>query len=238
MPTAIPGHNAIYIVTGALLCWIGWLGLNGAAVLLHLAGNMQATVLTFVNTTLAAFAAAITTLITTGLRFGKPDASLTANGWVAGLVASSASCYLVRPGVAVVIGFAAGLIVVFGIELLEVRCKIDDPGGSIAVHGLAGIWGLVAAGMFAEPRGGFSLAVPASTGGIIGGPGQLLAQLVGIATLFGFILPLAYGLNLALNRFVPLRVAAEGERQGMDLSELGAGEYPDFVTHTDDFMLR
>ncbi len=90
------------------------------------------------------------------------------------------------------------------------------------MHGFAGIWGLLAAGLLAP-------------GGV---EGQWIAQLAGVATLVGFVLPLSYGLNWALNRVYPQRVAPEGERQGLDLFELGAGAYPDFVSHTEDFWQR
>jgi Amt family ammonium transporter len=122
--------------------------------------------------------------------------------------------------VAVLIGGAAGILVVFAVEFIEVRLAVDDPGGAVAVHAMGGIWGVLAAGLFA------------------GGPGQLVAQLAGLATLLGFVLPLTYGLNRALDRFYPQRVAVEGERRGMDLFELGAGAYPEFMTHTEDFSQR
>ncbi|MGH9350760.1 MAG: ammonium transporter, partial [Terriglobia bacterium] len=98
----------------------------------------------------------------------------------------------------------------------ETKAAVDDPGGSISVHAVCGIWGLLAVGLFARLHG------------------QGLAQVVGVATLLGCVLPMTYGLNWLLNRFIPQRVAVEGERQGMDLHELGAGAYPEFVTH-DEF---
>jgi len=112
------------------------------------------------------------------------------------------------------------------VELLELRLSVDDPAGAISVHAIGGIWGLIALGMFGHfPPGA-------------GDGQQWLAQVIGVATLLGFVLPLTYGLNRLLNRLIPYRVAAEGERQGMDLFELGAGAYPDFVTHRDEFGQR
>ena len=93
---------------------------------------------------------------------------------------------------------------------------VDDPGGAISVHGLSALWGLQATGMFAA------------------GQDQWIAQLVGVSTLIGFVLPLTYGLNWLLNLVSPQRIAPEGERQGLDLHELGAGAYPDFVSHNED----
>ena len=165
----------------------------------------------------------MTAAVVTRMRFGKPDASLTANGWVGGLVASSAGCALLKPAAAVIVGMVAGVLVTFAVERFEFCLRVDDPGGAISVHALGGIWGVLAIGLFAE----FS-----------GQAGQLLAQLIGIATLIGFVLPLTYGLNWLLNRFYPQRVAADGERQGMDLHELGADAYPESVTHTEEYIQR
>jgi Amt family ammonium transporter len=114
----------------------------------------------------------------------------------------------------------AGALVVFSVEFLEFTLKVDDPCGSVSVHAVAGIWGLLAAGIFA------------------GVPGQFMAQLVGVATLLGLILPLAYGLNCLLGKCIPHRVSPDGERQGLDLHELGADAYPEFVVHADEFMQR
>ena len=224
IPTAMPGHNAVFVLFGCTLALAGWLGLNASGALLFAGANIGQAALSAVNTVLCAAAGAIAALITTRIRFGKPDASLTANGWVAGLVASSASAAFVKPASAMLIGLVIGALVVFAIEVVEVRMRVDDPAGAIAVHAVGGVWGLLALGMF----GNF----PADAGG------QFLAQLVGVATLIGFILPLSYGANLLIDRFLPQRVTASGERQGMDLFELGAGAYPEFVTHREDFMRR
>jgi Amt family ammonium transporter len=111
-----------------------------------------------------------------------------------------------------------GVAIVFAIEVVEARMHVDDPAGAISVHAFGGIWGVVALSIF--------------------GNREFSVQMLGVATLIGVILPLSYGLNLLLNRYVPYRVAAAGERQGMDLFELGAGAYPEFVTHREDFMRR
>jgi Amt family ammonium transporter len=226
LPTALPGHNAIYVVAGCLFALVGWIGMNCAGALLFGGVDPGLTVLAAVNTILAASAAGVTAAVVTKIRFGKPDASLSANGWVGGLVASSAACVYVQPPVAVVIGAVAGGLVTVSIEWFELRLGIDDPGGAISAHGLAGMWGALAMGIFGE------------VGAAGGDRGQFMAQLVGIATLVGFVLPLTYGLNWALDRLHRQRVAVEGERQGLDLSELGAGAYPDFVTHGDDLSHR
>jgi Amt family ammonium transporter len=165
------------------------------------------------------------------MRFGKPDASLAANGWIGGLAASSGACAFVQPVAGVIIGAIAGALVTLAVEWFELRISVDDPGGSISAHAMGGLWGLLAVGILAH--------VPARAGeAITAHPGQWLAQLVGIATLVGFVLPLTYCLNWLLNRVYPQRVSAEGERQGMDLHELGAGAYPEFVTHSEEFTER
>jgi ammonium transporter, Amt family len=139
---------------------------------------------------------------------------------MAGLVASSAGCGVLKPATAIITGLVAGGLVVLSVEWFELHLKVDDPCGAISVHGVCGIWGLLSLGIFS------------------GSAGQFTAQIVGIATLLGFIFPMTYGLNWALNRFLPYRVSPEGERQGLDLYELGADAYPEFVVHTDEFSQR
>jgi ammonium transporter, Amt family len=240
MAPAIPGHNAVLVLFGCMLALVGWIGLNCAGAILFTGGAASGAALIAINTLLAASASALTAAFITKVRFGKPDASLTANGWVGGLVAASASCAFVSPAEAAVIGSIAGAVVIFSVEWFELRMEVDDPGGSISVHAVAGIWGLLALGMFGQfQRPLLNVAadsLPMATNGIASG--QWLAQLIGVATLVGFVLPLTYGANRLINRFYPYRVSVEGERQGMDLHELGAGAYPEFVTHTDEFLPR
>jgi Amt family ammonium transporter len=220
MPAAIPAHNAVLVLFGGLLAWVGWLGLNAAGTLLYVGGEPERALLAAVNTTFSASGAALAAAALTRIRFRKPDASLIANGWLGGLVASSAGCATLKPAMAILTGLVAGTVVVVSVERLEFSFKIDDPCGSISVHAVAGIWGLVAAGLLA------------------GGPGQFLAQLAAIATLLGLVLPMTYGLNWLLGRFLRHRVPMDGERQGMDLHELGADAYPEFVVHADEFIQR
>jgi len=216
LATAMPGHNAVYVAFGCLLALVGWLGWNvaGAVVWLHL--PLVALPVTAVNTLLSASGALVATFAITRVRFGKPDASLCANGWLAGLVASSACAAVVTPAEAILVGMVGGAITPLLVELLELALSVDDPSGAITVHAVGGIWGLLAAGIFASQTG------------------QLLAQLIGIATLLGLVLPLVYMLFKLLNRFVAFRVDQDGERIGMDMHELGGGAYPEFVIHRDD----
>ena len=240
MAPAIPGHNAVLVLFGCLLALLGWFGLNSAGAILFTGGEPSGSVLIVINTMLAAAAAALTAALITKIRFGKPDASLSANGWVGGLVASSASCAFVVPAEAIVIGSIAGAVVTFSVELFELRLEVDDPGGAVSVHAVGGIWGLLALGLFARFHGPvLNVAGDAGSAATLGSAtGQWLAQLIGVATLLGFVLPLTYTVNWILNRIYPFRVSVEGERQGMDLHELGAGAYPEFVTHTEDFIPR
>lgn len=239
MPTAIPGHNAVFVLFGCLLALVGWCGLNSAGAILFTGAEPGRVVLIVVNTTLGAASAGLAAAVITRGRFGKPDASLSANGWVGGLAASSAACVFVKPGAALLIGLVGGALVTFAVEGLELWLAVDDPGGAVAVHAVGGLWGVVAVGIFAR----FPVRDLAAGGGPwlgTGGSdsGQWLAQLVGLATLLGFVLPVTYSLNWLLNLLLPQRVTVEGERQGMDLHELGAGAYPEFVTHTDGFTRR
>jgi len=239
MAPAIPGHNAVHVLFGCSLALIGWLGLNSAGAILFNGGQTGGSVLIAVNTLLCAAAASLTAAVITKIRFGKPDASLTANGWIGGLVASSAVCAFVVPAEAVVIGSIAGAVITFSVEWFELKLEVDDPGGAVSVHAVGGIWGILALGIFARFNGPVSNIaghVPTIPDGTASG--QWLAQLIGVATLLGFVLPLTYGVNWILNRFYPFRVPIEGERQGLDLYELGAGAYPEFVTHSDEFIPR
>ena len=225
MPSAIPGHNSVFVLFGCMLTLVGWWGLNAAGAVLYQGAEPGAAVLVALNTFFCAVAGALTAAVVTHTRFGKPDASLTANGWVGGLAASSAACLFVRPPAAVAIGLVAGILAVFSVEWLELRLSVDDPGGAISAHAIGGIWGLISAGFLAH--------VPGTTDSQ-----QWLAQLVGVATLVGFVLPLTYCLNWLLDRFQPQRVPPEGEREGMDMHELGAGAYPELVTHGEEFSGR
>lgn len=239
MAPAIPGHNGVLVLLGCLLALPGWFGLNAAGAMLFTGSHVGSTVMIAINTLLCPTAAALTAAVITGYRFGKPDASLSANGWVGGLVASSAACAFVVPAEAVAIGAIAGALVALSVEWFELKLEVDDPGGAISVHAVAGIWGLLALGLLARfPSPVQNVAGDLPGAGLVSPSGQWLAQIVGVATLLGFVLPVTYALNSLLNRLCAYRVSVEGERQGMDLYELGAGAYPEFITHTDEFIPR
>ena len=216
LSTAIPGHNAVYVLFGCLLALVGWLAWNAAGAVIWLHAPLAALPGTAINTLLSAAAALVATFSVTRVRFGKPDASLCANGWRAGLVTSPAGAAVPTPLESIFAGAVAGFFTPLLVELLELAVSVDDPSGAIAVHGASGLWGLLAAGFFAAQAG------------------QLTAQLVGIAALLGLVLPLVYLLFALLNRVVAFRVDPDGERIGLDLHELGGGAYPEFVIHRDE----
>jgi ammonium transporter, Amt family len=214
--TAMPGHNASYVLFGCFISLAGWTAWNLAGAILWMKAPLAALPQTAVNTMLSASAALAATFVITRVRFGKPDASLCANGFMAGLVSSSACAAVVSPVQAIFVGMVAGIATPLLVELFELALSVDDPAGAVSVHAAAGLWGLFAVGVFSPQRG------------------QFVAQMVGIAALLGIFLPLVYLLFWLLNRVVPFRVDPEAERVGMDLHELGGGAYPEFVIHRDE----
>ncbi len=226
-PSAIPGHNIVMTLFGCVLALVGFSGLEGAAVLLF--GVPETGVLEVarvaVNATLAASAGLLAAVLSTRVRYRKPDASISANGWVAGLVAGSAGACFFSPAQTMLVGAVAGVLVAFLVEQLELTLLVDDPGGAISVHAGAGLWGMLAFGLLGP--------VAAGMRGV-----HLLTELVGIATVLGLVFPLLHALNLLLDRLVPFRVGRDGDWQGMDIAELGSGAYPEFVVHADEFVPR
>jgi Amt family ammonium transporter len=224
MATAIPGHNIVQVLFGCLLALVGWIGLECAASMIFYSEPPLLLINIAIDAMLSAAAGFLAALLITQLRYRKPDASLSANGWIAGLVAGSASCGMLSPLETVFVGLVAGGLVTFLVEALELKLLIDDPGGAISVHFGAGLWGMVAFGLFG-PTSASRMAL-------------LLTELVGIATLLGVMLPAIHLGNLLLNRLIPFRVDRDGDWQGMDIRELGAGAYPEFVIHADEFVPR
>ena len=216
MPGAIPGHNLVYIFFGCLLAFAGWLGLDTAAAILLAGVPAARAAIVPLNVSIAAGTSLITSLVVTGIRFGKPDATLSANGFMIGLVSASGACAFISPPAAAAIGLVAGLVLPFSVEWLE-RLAVDDASGAISVHGIGGLWGVLATGLFA---------------------GQWLAQLAMVAALLGFVLPLAYALHLLLHRLYRQRVSGDGERHGMDMCELGSGAYPELPSLGTDSPYR
>ena len=130
----------------------------------------------------------------------------------------------------------AGALVTYSVEMLELHFTIDDPGGTISVHAVGGLWGILAAGWFTTLPAEANSATAVARG--LAQSSQWVAQVAAVATLLGFVLPFSYGIHRLLNRIRPMRVRPEGERKGLDLEELGAGAYPDFLSHNDDLLQR
>ncbi len=216
LSTAMPGHNAIYVLFGCVIALVGWIAFNLAGALLWLDAAPEKLAVVVINTLIAAATAFASSFAVTRLRFGKPDASLCANGWLSGLVTSSACAATVTPLQALFAGLVAGIATPLLVEVLELALSIDDPSGALTAHLVSGLWGLFVAGVFSHHKG------------------QIIAQLVGISALLGLVLPAIYLLFALLNRIVPFRVEPDGERIGMDLHELGGAAYPEFVVHRDD----
>ena len=153
-PNSIPGHNMAFTTLGVIILWFGWFGFNAGSTLSVQFGGLGFFAYVALNTNLAAAAGVIGAVVTSWAVMKKPDLSMMLNGAIAALVAITAACAFVAPWGALVIGFGAGAIVVFGSRLVE-RARIDDPVGAIAAHGMAGVWGTLALGFLAmpEPRG-------------------------------------------------------------------------------------
>jgi Amt family ammonium transporter len=191
------------------------------------------------NTTIAACSAGLTSLFYSYIKGQKWDLALTVNGFLAGLVAITCPCYWVDPEGAFLLGIGAGIVVVWGIDLLE-YLRIDDPIGAVPVHMIAGIWGTLSLGLFAAGKYGAPTATGADTSSVVtglfygGGFGVLKAQAIGsfsmtIAT-FVSSMALMYGVKWAFR----LRIPTEGEIEGLDLHEHGFPAYPEYVVNGDD----
>ena len=166
----------------------------------------------FVNTNLAAATGAILAMITSWVKFGKPDVSMSLNGALAGLVAITAGCANVSPASSVAIGAVAGILVVLSVLFFD-KIKVDDPVGAVSVHGVCGAWGTLAAGIF---------NIGGTTAAIIG------VQLIGIAACFLWTFPAAFVMFKLIDKTIGLRVSPEEEAEGLDFTEHGGNAYPDF----------
>ena len=204
----ILGHNLPLAALGVFILWLGWFGFNPGST----TTADKSIAMIFVNTNLAAAAGAITAMITSWIKFGKPEVGMSLNGALAGLVAITAPCANVTPSSAIIIGLIAGVIVVLSVLFFD-RIKIDDPVGAISVHGVNGAWGTLAAGLF--DMGGFSLKV-------VG------VQVLGIAACFLWVFPVAFILFKLIDATIGLRVSPEEELEGLDFTEHGNTAYPDF----------
>ena len=230
---AIPGHDIVLVLLGCFILAFGWFGFNPGSTLGASAnGNLRISSIA-VNTMLAGMAGSFGAMLYMWIRYGKPDASMSGNGLLAGLVAITAPSGFVNPVAAVIIGLIAGVLVCLSVEFFDRVARVDDPVGAISVHGTNGIWGVISVGLFADGRsnyGGAWNGVSGSVTGLFyGDAGQLVAQLIGVATLIGFVFTLSFVFNLIVDWVVGQRVSARAELEGLDIPEMGALGYPEFV---------
>ncbi len=233
---AIPGHDIALVLTGCFILAFGWFGFNPGSTL-GASGNGALRIGSIaVNTMLAGCTGSFGSVLYMWIRYGKPDASMAGNGLLAGLVAITAPSGFVNTIGAAIIGLLAGVLVCLSVEYLDRKARIDDPVGAISVHGTCGLWGVISVGLFADGTsnyGGSWNGVNGSVRGLFyGDPSQLVAQLIGVATLLGFVFTLSFVFNWLVDFVVGQRVSAESELQGLDIPEMGALGYPEFVLKT------
>ncbi len=231
-PNAIPGHDIVLVLTGCFILAFGWFGFNpGSTLGASGSGNLRIGSVA-VNTMLAGMSGGLGAMLYMWLRYGKPDASMSGNGLLAGLVAITAPCAFVNPISAVIIGLIAGVLVCLSVEFVERVLKVDDPVGAVSVHGANGLWGVISVGLFADGRsnfgGGWNGVNGSVTGLFYGDASQLVAQLIGVSALLGVVFVATFVLNLLVDLLVGQRVSAKAELEGLDLPEMGALGYPEF----------
>jgi Amt family ammonium transporter len=212
---AIPGHSLTLAALGVFILFVGWFGFNPGSTT-----TADGTISRIaVNTFLAACAGAVGAMLTSWLKFDKPDIGMTLNGTLAGLVAITAPCATVTPLGAVLLGFIAGPLVVFAVLFFD-KIKVDDPVGAISVHGVCGAWGTIAAALFHE---NLFLGLEYDL------MGTLMTQLLGVVVAFVWVFTTSFIMFKVIAATIGLRVSPEEELEGMDLSEHGASCYPDFA---------
>lgn len=207
---AMPGCNMPLATLGTFILWLGWFGFNGGSELMvSNVAEANAVSLVFVNTNAAAAGGVIAALITARLMFGKADLSMTLNGALAGLVSITAEPLAPTPVLATLIGAIGGIIVVFSIVTMD-KLKLDDPVGAISVHGVCGVWGLIAV--------------------ILSGGSSIGAQLYGTVVIFAWTFIVSLIFWSLIKMVIGLRVSEEDELTGVDLAECGMEAYPEFVS--------
>jgi ammonium transporter, Amt family len=221
----LAGHNLPLAMGGTLILTFGWFGLNVGSTL---AVSDPRISLIAVNTMLASAAGSLTALFYLQQRYNRPDVGMACYGLLGGLVAITASCAFVSPAAALLIGIIAGLLVVSTVLALERRFRIDDPAGAIPVHGVCGLWGTLALGIFADGSYGNGWnGVAGPVRGLISGDfGQLAAQLIGVTVNVLVTFSLALAFFVIIDRTIGNRVLAEVEWSGLDALEMGSEAYP------------
>jgi Amt family ammonium transporter len=205
----IPGHSIPFAVIGVFLLWFGWFGFNGGSVLSADAGTVS---LVFVTTSISAAAGAIGAFLASYIAFRKPDLTMVLNGILGGLVGITAGADQMGLTDSTIIGFIAGLMVVFAVVFFD-RVKVDDPVGAISVHLVCGVWGTMAVGIFGE----------------LAGLDQFVSQAKGVVAIGAFSLACSFILLFILKKTVGIRVDKNEEQRGLDISEHGMNAYPDYM---------
>lgn len=205
---AIPGHNLPLAAAGVLILWLGWFGFNGGSVL---SADPELTSLVLVTTCLAAASGGVSAFITSTLMYKNYDLTMFLNGILGGLVGITAGADLMSPNEAVIIGLIAGVVIVFGVALID-KLKLDDPVGAVAVHLICGIWGTLAVGIF----------------GSMASFDQFLIQLAGVGAAATFCTLTAFIILFTIKKVVGLRVSEAEEIEGLDIHEHGMDAYADF----------
>ncbi|WP_442974655.1 ammonium transporter [Ruminococcus sp.] len=218
---AFPGHNIALGALGVFILWLGWYGFNGAA-----ATSVEQLGSVFLTTTIAPAIATVTCMIFTWIKYGKPDVSMCLNASLAGLVAITAPCDVTDAFGAIVIGLVAGLLVVFGVWLLDYKLHIDDPVGAVAVHMMNGIWGTLSVGLFAtDSAPGYAIANASGqklVGLFYGGGFELLGlQFIGFASVAAWTAVTITIVFFVIKKIFGLRVTREEEITGLDATEHG-----------------
>lgn len=213
---AIPGHNLTLACLGVFILWFGWFGFNPGSQLAAAGyGDQTAISHVFLTTNLAACTGGFLALLVSWIKYGKPSLSLTLNGILAGLVGVTAGCDLVSPMGAALIGAICGTVMIFAVEFIEHRLKIDDPVGASSVHGVCGSLGTILTGLFAVEGGTF----------YGGGFGFLGAQIFGVIIVGGWAALMGYIIFKVLDKVHGLRVPARIEEEGLDIYEHGESAY-------------
>lgn len=218
---AIPGHNITAGALGVFILWLGWYGFNGAA-----ATSVEQLGSIFVTTTIAPAVATVSCMIFTWIKYGKPDISMCLNASLAGLVAITAGCDVTDALGAIVIGAIAGLLVCFGVWLLDYKLRVDDPVGAVAVHMCNGIWGTLAVGLFATTTAPGSQFTGLFYGG---GIDLLIKQIVGIVSVGAWTAVMITITFMVIKKIFGLRVDPQEELIGLDIEEHGSEAYPEFI---------
>jgi Amt family ammonium transporter len=221
-PRAIMGHSIVLGALGVFILWFGWFGFNPGST--YSAHELRIAIVA-VNTNLAAAAGGLMALLISKWKTKKWDVGMALNGVLAGLVAITAPCAWVEGWVSIIIGLIAGILVYAGIKFIESR-GIDDPVGAVSVHGINGVWGLLAVGLFADGTYGV-------TGLFYGDAGQLLAQVISAAVVVTWAFGTGFIMFKVMDKIMGIRVSPEEELQGLDVPEHGTPAYPEFVLKQD-----